>query len=163
MFEYFPENYTWSLATISVLNGGGNISEVDDACRPLGEISRRGEEPVAIEAWYESWRKVAERVEQLATRDEEAGNSLSAGNKYFRASLYYIATERMLSNLDPRKLQTYRQVLSTFKKALQLRREPVEWVEVPFQKSSLPALFVPASGGGRAPCMIHFDGFDAMK
>ena len=163
MFEYFPENYTWSLATMSVLNGGGNISEVDDACRPLKEISKRGEDPVALESWYESWKKVAERVEQLAMRDEEAGNYLSAGGKYLRATLYYIAAERMLTNLDPRKLQTYRQFLNTFKKGLQLRREPVEWVEVPFQNSSLPALFIPALGSERAPCMIHFDGFDVMK
>jgi len=163
MFEYFPDNYQWSLATMGVLNGGGNISEVDDACRPLKEISRLGDDPAALEAWYESWTRVAERIEQLAARDEEAGNYLSAGRKYLRASLYYVAAERLMTNLDSRKLQTYIQFLSSFKKGIQLRREPVEWVEVPFQNSSLPALFVPALGSGRAPCMIHFDGFDVMK
>ncbi len=35
MFEYFPDNYQWSLATMGALNGVGAISEVDDACRPL--------------------------------------------------------------------------------------------------------------------------------
>lgn len=29
MFEYFPNNYTWSLAVMSALNRGGQISEVD--------------------------------------------------------------------------------------------------------------------------------------
>ncbi|MGZ8264511.1 MAG: hypothetical protein ACXW2I_09840 [Burkholderiales bacterium] len=39
MFEYFPNNYTWSLAVMSALNRGGQISEVDEACRPLKEIA----------------------------------------------------------------------------------------------------------------------------
>ena len=34
MFEYFPNNYTWSLAVMSALNQGGQISEVVRACRP---------------------------------------------------------------------------------------------------------------------------------
>lgn len=163
MFEYFPENYTWNLALNSVMSGGGNISEVDDACRPLKEVSGRGVDPAAQEAWYESWMKLAERLERLAAADEEAGNDLGAGRKYQRAYLYYIAAERMMSNRDARKLLAYRRVLKTFKKGLRLRREPVEWVDVPYGDSSLPALFVPAAGNGRAPCMICFDGFDVMK
>ena len=39
MFEYFPNNYTWSLAVMSCLNRGGQISGVDEACRPLKEIA----------------------------------------------------------------------------------------------------------------------------
>ena len=34
MFEYFPNNYPWSLAVMSALNRGGHIAEVDEACRP---------------------------------------------------------------------------------------------------------------------------------
>ena len=39
MFEYFPNNYTWSLAVMGALNRGGQISEIDEACRPLKEIA----------------------------------------------------------------------------------------------------------------------------
>jgi len=163
MFEYFPNNYQWSLAAMQPLNCGGHISEVENACQPLKEMSKRGDDPVALEAWHQSWKRVAEHVEQQAVHDEEAGHHLSAGRKYLRASLYYLAAERLMINTDPRKLQTYTKLLSSFKKGIELRREPVEWVEVPFQSSSLPALFVPALGSGRAPCMIHFDGFDVMK
>jgi dienelactone hydrolase len=69
----------------------------------------------------------------------------------------------MISSNDPRKVQTYRQGLSAFKKGIQFRKEPVEWVEVPFQGKSLPALFSRAPVKGPAPCMVHFDGFDVMK
>jgi len=163
MFEYFPGNYQWSMEVVTVLGGGGNMSEVDDACRPLKELSNQKDDPVAREAWYESWKRLAERVEQLAARDEEAGHNLSAGRKYLRASRYYVAAEKLMAGSDPRKLQTYTQVLVCFKKGIELQREPVEWVEVPFEDSSLPALFVPALGSGRAPCMIHFLGFDRIK
>ena len=39
MFEYFPNNYPWSLAVMGALSRGGMISEVDDACRSLREIA----------------------------------------------------------------------------------------------------------------------------
>ena len=117
----------------------------------------------AQQAWYESWKKVAERVEALGLVHEEEGHTLSAGRKYLRASLYYLNAERMLKGHDPRKVQTYRQAMAVFKKGIQFRKEPVEWVEVPFQGKSMPALFSKAPGPGPRPCMVHFDGFDIMK
>jgi dienelactone hydrolase len=162
MFEYFRENYTWNLALMSAINRGGAIGEIDEACRSLNEASKRND-VFAQQAWYESWKKVAERVEALALAHEEAGQHLSAGRKYMRASIYYLAAERMISHRDPRKVQTYRRALAAFQKGVKFRKEPVEWVEVPFQGKSLPALFSKAPGKGPAPCMVHFDGFDVMK
>ena len=161
MFEYFPKNYPWSLAVMSSISGGA-IGEVDEACRPLMEISVKND-AFAQQAWYESWKKVAERVEALGLVHEKEGHTLSAGRKYLRATLYYLNAERMLKGHDPRKAQTYRQALAVFKKGVQFRKEPVEWVEVPFQGKSLPALFTKAPGPGPRPCMVHFDGFDIMK
>lgn len=162
MFEYFPDNYVWTLATVSAIGMGGAISEIDEACHGLKDASKRNDK-VAQQAWFESWKKVAERVEALALDHERAGEDLSAGRKYLRASIYYFMAERMLPSYDPRKVQTYRLGLPAFKKGIQLRREPVEWVEVPFQGKSLPALFSKAPGKGPAPCMVHFDGFDWLK
>lgn len=162
MFEYFPGNYPWSLAVMGALNRGGVIGEVDDACRSLREASLRNDDRAQGE-WYESWKKVAERVEGLARVHEEAGQLLSAGGKYLRAGVYYIAAERMLNHRDPRKVEVYKQGLAAFRKGFQLRKEPVEWVEVPFQGKSMPALFTKAPVKGRSPCMVHFDGFDVMK
>ena len=141
---------------------GGAISEIDEACRSLREASKRND-VLAQQAWYESWKRLAERVEVLARSHEEAGQYLSAGRKYLRASSYYLLSERMLPSHDPRKVQTYRQVLVTFKKGIQYRKEAVEWVEIPYQGKSMPALFSKAPGKGRLPCMVHFDGFDGMK
>ena len=39
MFEYFPENYPWSMATMMAVNAGGIISEIDEVLKDLMEIS----------------------------------------------------------------------------------------------------------------------------
>ena len=63
MFEYFRENYPWNLAFMGALGRGGAISEIDEACRPLKDLALRNDN-VSREAWYESWKKLAERVEK---------------------------------------------------------------------------------------------------
>ena len=166
MFEYFPNNYTWSLAVMSALNRGGQVSEIDEACRPLKEIAGikaiHGDQ-TQQRAWFESWMKVAERVERLGQADEAAGHLLSAGRKYFRAGLYYLLAERMPSHKDPRRLDAYRRGIEIFKRGLICRKEPVEFVEVPYGKHKLPAIFSKAPVPGRAPCIVHFDGLDVTK
>jgi dienelactone hydrolase len=162
MFEYFPRNYPWSLAVMGALNRGGEIGEIDDACRPLQEASVRNDDAAQVE-WYANWKKIAERVESLARAHEAAGQGLSAGRKYLRAGVYFITAERMLNHRDPKKVEVYKQALAAFGKGYRLRKEPVEWVEVPFQGKSMPALFTKPSLPGPLPCMIHFDGFDVMK
>jgi fermentation-respiration switch protein FrsA (DUF1100 family) len=148
---------------MGALSRGGMISEVDDACRPLREIAAKKNDPAAQAAWFESWMKLAERVERLADSDAQKNHALSAGRKYMRAGLYYLLAERMPSHKDPRRLIAYRRGIELYGRGLKLRREPVERVEVPYGEQSLPAFFVKAPVAGCAPCMVHFDGFDATK
>lgn len=166
MFEYFPNNYTWSVTVMGALNRGGQISEVDEACRPLKEfagIKALHGDPTAQRAWFESWMKLAERVERLGRADEEAKHALSAGRKYLRAGLYYLIAERMPSHKDPRRLDAYKRGIEIYRRGLLLRKEPVEFVEVPYGGHKLPAIFSKAPVPGRAPCVVHFDGLDVTK
>jgi hypothetical protein len=136
MFEYFPNNYTWSLSVMSALNRGGQISEIDEACRPLKEVAGVKAligDQTQQRAWFESWMKVAERVQRLGEADEAAGHSLSAGRKYLRAGLYYLLAERMPSHKDPRRLDAYKRGIEIYKRGLICRKEPVEFVEVPYR------------------------------
>jgi dienelactone hydrolase len=166
MFEYFPNNYTWSLAVMGALNRGGQISEVDEACRPLREHAGKkalGGDPVAQAAWFDSWMSVARKVEGQGNADEAAGHTLSAGRKYLRAGIYYLMAERMPSHKDPRRLEAYKRGIDLYRKGLTLRRDPVEFVEVPYGAHKLPAFFSKAPGPGKAPCVVHFDGLDVTK
>ena len=155
MLKYFPGNYSWSQSVNICLSGGGHINEIDEACAPLKEMSKH-EDETAQKAWHESWKSLANRIEGLARSDEESGHYLSAGRKYLRATIYYIMAERMVSNRDPRKMETYAKVLSTFKKGIQLGRHPVEFVDIPYNGAALPGFLgrKPGCSSGHFPARI---------
>ena len=94
MFEYFPDNYPWSMAALMTLNAGAVLSEIDEACRDLKPLASANDE-AANEAWHTNWSAMGERNERLAKVDEAAGNNLSAGEKYLRAAVYFMTAERM--------------------------------------------------------------------
>ncbi len=162
MFEYFPKNYTWSFSAVRAVDTSGAVSEVDEACRTLQEASLRSDR-TAQEAWYTSWKKLGERIAALAADNERAGQLFSAGRKYRRANIYFSMAERMLPHPHAWRDEAFQKALSAFEKAVRFRKEPVEWVRVPFEGKYIPALFSKAPGAGPAPCMVHFNGFDAVK
>jgi pimeloyl-ACP methyl ester carboxylesterase len=162
MFEYFRTNYTWNLATMMTLGMGGQMSEIDEACRALRQVSDRPDS-AALEDWHQAWARLSERIAALAEEDAKEGFDFSAGGKYLRATAYAMTSERMMGHKDHRRLAVYKRMLDLFRKGAVLRSEPVEWVEIPYKDTSLPALFVKANGDAPAPCMIHFDGLDVMK
>ena len=162
MFEYFPKNYTWSFSAVRAIDLSGAVSEVEEACRTLKEVSLRSD-LTAQEAWHNSWRKLADKVAGFAADNERAGQLLSAGRKYRRANIYYSMAERMLPHPHQWRENSFGKALAAFDKAVEYGREPVERVRVPFGDSYIPALFSKAAGNGPAPCMVHFNGFDAVK
>ena len=163
MFEYFPDNYPWSMAALMTLNAGAVMSEIDEACRGLKPLAGANDD-AANEAWHANWSAMGARNERLAQVDEAAGNKLSAGEKYLRAAVYFMTAERMCKSDDPKRLETYKRMLSCFRTGIEQRGDAMEWVEVPYKNTSLPALFVPAqSSEPTPPCLIHFDGLDVMK
>ena len=163
MFEYFPDNYPWSMAALMTLNAGAVMSEIDEACRDLKPLAGANDD-AANEAWHANWSAMGERNERLAKADEAAGNSLSAGEKYLRAAIYFMTAERMCKSHDPQRIETYKRMLACFSRGVEQRGDTMEWVEVPYKDTALPALFVPAqTSEPNPPCLIHFDGLDVMK
>ena len=162
MFEYFPGNYTWNQQILSILSMGAELSEIDEVCRSLMESSDRMDLE-AQNAWFDGWNNMAARLEGLALNDEKTGRFLSAGRKYTRAGLYCFMAERVISHKDARRNEIYKKGLEAFKQGRTLNQEPVEWIDIPFQGASMPALFVKASGAGPSPCMVHYNGLDSIK
>ena len=162
MLEYFPGNYPWNLALNGGMNGGGIISEIDDAVRHLIPKSKDG--VAAAKEWGEAWANLAHKVEKLGDADLAKGHKRSASRKYRRAAAYYFVADRNMNSHDPQRDTVYKTGMAVFRKHVEAAGEPVEFLEVPYQGKSLPAIFSPAKGvKGRAPCMIHFDGFDVNK
>lgn len=161
MFEYFADNYVWSLSTVAALNTGGLIDEVDRACRPLREAAA-ADHDAGTEAFFDSWSDVAEGLAARAAHDEAAGRARSARQKYARAAVYLALAERMQSvHWEPRR-RAYARVLELFAKGV--AGGNCERVEVPYGDTSLPAYFVAAAGvDGPAPCIVQWNGLDSTK
>jgi dienelactone hydrolase len=160
MFEPFPDNYTWCLGVNLALNSGGQINDVDQVIRELRGRSKPADE----EAWYEAWKKAAGRLEWQAQEDEAAGRIIGAARKYRRAFVYYTVAERHMTNKDFRKLETYKHSLTLFEKAMRLGGEDVQFIDVPFEGSVLPSLYLPPHNAeGPAPAIVFFNGFDGTK
>ncbi len=164
MFEPFPGNYIWNLGVNLAMIDGGNHGEIDVACRPIREAAAKGADAGTAQ-FFESWLVVAEQVLENARADEAAGRKWSAAAKYKRASGYYLSAERLQSRDYPPRWVAYQTGLDCFRKYVELDGAPVEFVEIPYEGKSYPALFVkaPATNDGPAPCIVSCNGLDSMK
>ena len=154
MFPYFPSNYSWNLGLLMALQLGGDLNEIDRACRPLIEIAAQPDvraNPRAQRAWYEAWSGLARQLAATADGEETAGHRFSAGRKNLRAAVYWMTAERLTTHGAPEKMAAYQAFLDRFARGIRLRDEPIEPVEVPFGAETLDALFVPAAASGPAP------------
>jgi hypothetical protein len=137
MFEPFPGNYVWNLSTNLALMCGGNIGEVDEACRPIREAAARGED-AGTALFFDSWVKVAHQVISNARTDEAKGRALSAGVKYQRAAGYLLAAERMQSRDYAPRWEAYRLGLDMFRRGVELQGLSVEFVDIPTRARPIP-------------------------
>jgi pimeloyl-ACP methyl ester carboxylesterase len=164
MFEPFPGNYVWNLSTNLALMCGGNIGEIDEACRPIREAAARGEDAGTAQ-FFDSWLRVAHQVIANGKADEAKGRHLSAGIKYQRAAGYLLAAERMQSRDYAPRWEAYRTGLAMFRRGVTLQGRACEFVSIPYEGSHFPALFVPAphSAGRKPPVLVSCNGLDSMK
>ncbi len=165
MFEYFPTNYVWNLSLNIALSSGAQIGEIDQACRPALEAAKQGDDS-GVRVLTDGLVKLGDRVARMAEADLAKGRRLSAGAKFRRASVYYSTAERLFGPSDPNRMALYRKMLDTFMRFVEHSGVPVTRVEIPYAGETLAALLVKApnaSASSPAPCMVHFDGFDAYK
>jgi len=162
MYEPFPGNYVWNLSVNICIGMGGAIGEINSANECLREIAKQGED-VGTESFFSAWMTIANRVTALADEDSDRGHFLSAVEKYGRATAYYITAERMQSrHHEPRK-QAYRTMLNTFERMIVAGSLNCARVEIPYEGTSFPALFVRGQGSGPRPCVVFCNGLDSVK
>jgi dipeptidyl aminopeptidase/acylaminoacyl peptidase len=159
--EQFPGNMTWSNAALVTKGmapyGAVALGEIDEVCERL---KSRQNEP---DAWQEEWCAMGQRLEKVADQAAAEGRQHTAGNYYLRAGMYYFTGERFIYP-GPAKLEVGRKSLRCQRAGLQRRYPNMEFVEVPFEKTTLPAIFLKAPGvTGPAPTVVVFDGMDNCK
>ena len=162
MFEYFDGNYSWNMAINLALGMGASIGDIDEASRPLRPLAANNDD-AAAEKFFETWTALGGKVKRMAAADAKAGRRFSAGEKYRRAAIYWMQAERMQQPAFKPREGAFREALDCFASYLDCSGVACRKVEVPYEGTTLPALFIPADTDGPAPCMIHFDGLDVTK
>jgi pimeloyl-ACP methyl ester carboxylesterase len=162
MFEPFPGNYVWNLSTNIALNTGAQINEVLDAIAPIVSVAGSGDEGTA--AFLEAWSGLGDRLVGLAEEDLAAGHTLSASTKYLRAANAYITGERMQRVGYAPRVEAYAKMKAAFGAFLDWGQETAEWVEIPYQGTSFPAvLYRSPLAPSAAPVVVQLNGLDSTK
>jgi dienelactone hydrolase len=162
VYEPFPGNYVWNLSVNICLGMGGVMGEIDQANQTIRAIAQQGED-AGTEAFFESWGTMAERLFELGVEAQAAGHGASAAEKYCRATAYYMTAERMQSRHFAPRRRMYQKMLETMNRAIAAGNLNCERVEIPYEGSSFPALFVRGEGEGPRPCMVFCNGLDSVK
>jgi alpha-beta hydrolase superfamily lysophospholipase len=103
------------------------------------------------------------RLERAADAAAAEGRQLTAGNCYLRAGMYYFTGERFVVPGE-QKREIGRKALQCQHAGLERRYPNIERVEVPYESTTLPALFMKAAGApAPAPTVVVFDGMDNCK
>ena len=157
----FPGNFVWSNAALVTKGmapyGAVALGEIDEVCERLR--TRQGEP----DAWREEWCAMGRRLEATATAADTAGHAMTAGSYYLRAGMYYFTGERFVPPGDE-KYRIGKKALECQHAGLRRRYPNIEFVEVAYEGTTLPALFMKAPGvSGRAPTVVVFDGMDNCK
>lgn len=163
MFRYFPTNYVWDLSVNLAIEMGARIGEIEEMCKPLVEAAKQPD-AAGTAAFRETWAKMADKLCGLAEEDEAAGRLFSAGEKYNRASTYYLTCERLQAHGAPGRETLYQRVLKTFARGIELAKENCERVEIPYEGAHISGLLVRAEGvNGPAPILLQVNGLDSTK
>lgn len=155
MYEFFPGNYRWSYNTLLAFSAGaqlGDVASIHDAL-----LNHVGDDDV----WQREWARLADILVERASA--KGASSHTAAENLFLASLYHTISEHFIPPADPRRLESYAEVLRSFERAREVYHWPVERIEVPFEGTSLPAYFVPGKGDGPKPVAIFLCGLDTTK
>ena len=123
MFEYFPDNYPWSLSVVWAAEATGTFSEIHDAINCLRP--RASEDPaVTGPLWYDAWSSLAAQRLRVAGEMEAKRFVQSAGRGYLRSGIYELMAIRFLTRDDSRGAKAYASGTRLFSRGLELLGKP---------------------------------------
>ena len=149
----------------STYYGGADIGE----CLSTAYRIKEGN----FESWYTEWLATAERVSKYGDNSLSSGRKVSAREAYLRAFNYYRNAEFFLhaNPQDPRIIETWQKSVDSFKKAAQLFVPyKVEFVEIPYEGTSIPGCFYKVDDNDTSspsskpkPTLILHTGYDGTQ
>jgi len=158
--DHFGDHFLWSNATLVIKGmapyGVVALEEMDRVCERL---KARQHEP---HAWFEEWSAMGTLLEKRAAEAEKAGRKHTAGDYYLRAGNYLYNAERFLRPGEDKQVAGKR-AFRCYHAGIRLRHPNIEFVEVPYEATTLPALFMRAAVAGPAPTVVIVNGMDNCK
>lgn len=146
-------------------HGGAEVAEVLEA---VGQI--KDADP---KSWERAWTTQAVHAAALAEQAQKSGDRVACRQAYLRASNYTRASSYMLTGEgpnrpDPRLGEICERVHALFRRAAPLLDCEVRFVDIPFERGTLPGhLYLPAAGdklpGRKIPLLISTGGADALQ
>ena len=162
--NHFGDNFLWSNATLIIKGmapyGVVALEEIDRVCEKL---RAREAEPDRGKAWKEEWSAMGRLIQKRGDEALAKGHKSTAGDYYLRAGIYHYNAERFIQP-GPEKKEQGARAYKVWHHGIRLRYPKVEFIEVPYEKTTLPALFMPAQdASGPRPTVVVVNGMDNAK
>jgi len=151
---YFQDSFTDFAFLVTLSKQAFKGSEIGECYSAAAQI-REGD----VQSWREAWSTLGEKVEALARGAEAKGHRVSARQCYLRAVTYY--RNVLMGGFrvsDPGYRATLEKSRVLFKRFAALSEPPIEFVEIPYEGTVLPAYFLrPDASGKKRPTVIIGD------
>jgi pimeloyl-ACP methyl ester carboxylesterase/ketosteroid isomerase-like protein len=151
---YFQDSFTDFAFLVTLSKQAFKGSEIGECYSAAAQI-REGD----VQSWREAWSTLGEKVEALARGAEAKGHRVSARQCYLRAVTYY--RNVLMGGFrvsDPGYRSTLEKSRVLFKRFAALSEPPIEFVEIPYEGTVLPAYFLrPDASGKKRPTVIIGD------
>ncbi|HMJ43491.1 MAG TPA: alpha/beta fold hydrolase, partial [Pseudolabrys sp.] len=161
--NHFGENFLWSNA-ILILKGLApyGVVSLEEMDRVAEKLRPRWAEADRGKAWFEEWRAMGDQIEKRGDDALAKGHKITAGDYYLRAGVYHYNAERFIQP-GPEKKAQCAIAYKVWHQGIKLRQTNVEFIEVPYEGMTLPALFMKAPGDGPKPTVVVVNGMDNAK
>jgi len=151
----FFNNLTYHFETLRAVgytvSGGADIGEALETVKLIEECD--------AQSWFAAWAATSDRVYALAERTKDP---LSKGNAYLRAHGYQRLGGFLLPPDDPKRPASWEKEVAYFYEGLDALGVRYERITVPYESSSLRALYLPGpKGADQKPLIVMVGGFDS--
>jgi 2,6-dihydroxypseudooxynicotine hydrolase len=113
--------------------------------------------------WYRGWAELALEYEQLGDEAHAAGFNVTAGERYWQASIYWHYAQFLWFERPQEREDGQRRKAELYQKGAPLLQPPAERVEIPFDGTRIPGYVRLPQGVERAPCVILIGGLESTK
>ncbi len=158
MKTWLSTNELWenfgTRALFQATYGGADFGEVAVTVARVGDGGP--------EAWYREWSQTADWIEDIGDEAAAGNHPVSAREAYLRAATYHRTAYYPFfgPSVNPRLAAASRREWLALQKILPLLDPPAIALEIPFENTSLPGIFL-SGGDGCRPTIVCTNGYDS--